>query len=107
MRKADNPPQSCAFVTKFGNLKFLEPSGPVTGLLYMFTFILMLTLNCIWHYVNDDMEEISEKSEVVYFKLHSKQWCEEVVATTKTRQSETFLTKTQIRSCLMCYRCTN
>ena len=29
MRKADNLPPSCAVVTKSGNLKFLEPSGPV------------------------------------------------------------------------------
>jgi len=27
--KADNLPQSCAVVTKSGNLNFLEPSGPV------------------------------------------------------------------------------
>ena len=29
MRKADNLPPSCAVVTEFGNLNFLEPSGPV------------------------------------------------------------------------------
>ena len=29
MRKADNLPPSCAVVTKYGNLNFLEPSGPV------------------------------------------------------------------------------
>ena len=29
MRKADNLPTSCAVVTKYGNLNFLEPSGPV------------------------------------------------------------------------------
>ena len=29
MRKADNLPQSCAVVTKSGNLNFLEPSGPL------------------------------------------------------------------------------
>ena len=29
MSKADNLPPSCAVVTKSGNLKFLEPSGPV------------------------------------------------------------------------------
>jgi len=28
VRKADNLPQSCAVVTKSGNLNFLEPSGP-------------------------------------------------------------------------------
>jgi len=28
VRKADNLPPSCAFVTKSGNLNFLEPSGP-------------------------------------------------------------------------------
>jgi len=27
--KADNLPPSCAFVTKSGSLKFLEPSGPL------------------------------------------------------------------------------
>ena len=31
MRKADNVPSPCAVVTKFGNLKFLEPSGPEQG----------------------------------------------------------------------------
>ena len=29
MRKADNLPSSCAVVTKYGNLNFLEPSGPL------------------------------------------------------------------------------
>ena len=29
MRKADNLPPSCAVVMKFGNLNFLEPSGPL------------------------------------------------------------------------------
>ena len=29
MRKADNLPPSCAVVTKYGNLNFLEPSGPL------------------------------------------------------------------------------
>jgi len=29
VRKADNLPSCCAFVTKSGNLNFLEPSGPV------------------------------------------------------------------------------
>jgi len=27
--KADNLPPSCTVVTKFGNLNFLEPSGPL------------------------------------------------------------------------------
>ena len=34
MRKADNLPPSCAVVTKSTNLNFLEPSGPVMGLLF-------------------------------------------------------------------------
>jgi len=29
VRKADNLPPSCAGVTKYGNLNFLEPSGPL------------------------------------------------------------------------------
>ena len=29
-------PPSCAVVTKSGNLNFLEPSGPVMGLLYLY-----------------------------------------------------------------------
>ena len=29
VRKADNLPPSCAVVTKFGSLNFLEPSGPL------------------------------------------------------------------------------
>jgi len=35
-RKADDLPPSCAVVTKSGNLNFLEPSGPVMGLLYLY-----------------------------------------------------------------------
>ena len=35
MRKADNLPPSCAVVKKSGDLNFLEPSGPVMGLLYL------------------------------------------------------------------------
>ena len=45
MRKADNLPPSCAVVTKSGNLNFLNPLGlsrPVTGLLYLYTTILIL-----------------------------------------------------------------
>jgi len=29
VRKADNLPPSCAVVTKFGNLNFLKPFGPL------------------------------------------------------------------------------
>ena len=36
MLKADNLPPPCAAVTKSENLNFLEPSGPITGLLYLF-----------------------------------------------------------------------
>jgi len=32
VRKADNLPPSCAVVTKSGNLKFQEPSGPLRAL---------------------------------------------------------------------------
>jgi len=39
VRKADNLPPSCAVVTKSGNLNFLEPSGPVTGLLYLYRLL--------------------------------------------------------------------
>jgi len=41
VRKADNLSPSCAFVTKSGNLNFLEPSGhlePVTGLLNLYLY---------------------------------------------------------------------
>ena len=31
-------PPSCAVVTKSGDLNFLEPSGPVTGLLYLYLY---------------------------------------------------------------------
>jgi hypothetical protein len=49
VRKADNLPPSCAVVTKFGNLNFLEPSGPVqacngTDLPLPFFFLLYLYL---------------------------------------------------------------
>jgi len=40
VRKADNLPPSCAVVTKSGILNFLEPSGPVMGLLYFFNALL-------------------------------------------------------------------
>ena len=36
MHKADNLPPSCADVMKSGNLNFLEPSGPVMGLIYLY-----------------------------------------------------------------------
>ena len=32
-------PQSCAVVTKSGNLIFLEPSGPVMGLIYLYLLL--------------------------------------------------------------------
>ena len=40
MRKADNLPPSCAIVMKSGNLNFLEPSGPVMGLLYLYLYLI-------------------------------------------------------------------
>ena len=33
-------PPSCAVVMRFWNLNFLEPSGPVMGLIYLFLMIL-------------------------------------------------------------------
>jgi len=39
VRKADILPPSCAVVTKSGNLNFLEPSGPVTELLYLYRIL--------------------------------------------------------------------
>jgi len=44
VRKADNLPPSCAVVTKSGNLNFLEPSGPVTGLLYLYLSLTRRTV---------------------------------------------------------------
>jgi len=44
VRKADNLRPSCAVVTKSGNLNFFEPlgpSGPVTGLLYLYLYRIM------------------------------------------------------------------
>ena len=32
-------PPTCAVVMKSGNLKFLETSGPVTGLIYLYLFL--------------------------------------------------------------------
>ena len=40
MRRADNLPPSCAVVIKSGNLNFLEPSGPVMGLLYLYLYLI-------------------------------------------------------------------
>ena len=42
MRKADNLPPSCAVVMKSGNLNFLEPSGPLPGLFYIFYCFIYL-----------------------------------------------------------------
>ena len=39
MRTADNLPPSCAIFTNSGNLNFLEPSGPGTGLLYLYSIM--------------------------------------------------------------------
>ena len=39
MHKADNLPPSCAVVTKSGNLNFVEPSGPLTGLIYLYLYL--------------------------------------------------------------------
>ena len=49
MRKADNLPPSCVFVTKSGSLKFLEPSGPLqacngTALLFIYFFSVLSLL---------------------------------------------------------------
>jgi len=52
MRKADNLPASCTVVTKPGNLNFLEPSGPVTGLIYLSVsvtdYVAGVTTTVIW-----------------------------------------------------------
>jgi len=40
VRNAENLPPSCAVVMKSGNLNFVEASGSVTGLLYLYHHIL-------------------------------------------------------------------
>jgi hypothetical protein len=45
VRKADNLLPYCAVVTKCGNLNFLEPSGPVTGLIYLYLFLPVYICN--------------------------------------------------------------
>ena len=40
MRKADNLPPSCTVVMKSRNLNFLEPSGLVTGLIYLYLYLV-------------------------------------------------------------------
>jgi len=50
VRKADNLPISCAVVMKSGNLKLLEPSGPVqacNGTDLPFTYNPVRTLACL------------------------------------------------------------
>ena len=58
MRKADNLPPSCAVVTKPGNLKFLEPSGPVQAcngtdlpLLYYIILYYVILYYIILYYI--------------------------------------------------------
>ena len=46
MRKADNLPPFCAVVTKSGNLNFLEPSGPVMGVLYLYLYYALWVYVC-------------------------------------------------------------
>jgi len=53
VRKADNLPPSCAVVTKSKNLNCLEPSGPVTGLVYSTVWQIMLhTVHIMLHTVH-------------------------------------------------------
>jgi len=58
VRKADNLPPSCAVVTKSGNLNFLEPYGPVMGLLCLllvhYQTQLLLVMNLV-HINSSDM----------------------------------------------------
>jgi len=54
VRKADNLPPSCAFVTKSGNLNFLEPSGPLqacngTALPYIYIYIY-ISKDCLFFF---------------------------------------------------------
>ena len=53
VRKADNLPPSCAVVTKFGNLNFLEPSGPVQACnetaLHIYIYIYIYHLIWLLH----------------------------------------------------------
>jgi hypothetical protein len=39
MRNSDDLPPSCPDVTKSGNFNFLEPSKPVTGLIYLYLLL--------------------------------------------------------------------
>ena len=55
MPKADNLPPSCAVVTKFGNLNFLESSGPVQACngtdLPIYIYIYMCVCVCVFIYL--------------------------------------------------------
>ena len=67
MRKADDLPPSCTVVTKSGNLKFPEPSGPLqacngTALQYRFTYFFIQVDKC--NYTN-----VSEHSASLYDEL--------------------------------------
>jgi len=56
VRKGDNLPPSCAVVTKSGNLNFLEPrspSGPVTGLLYLYLYLVLYNIYWECHFQID------------------------------------------------------
>jgi len=51
VRKADNLSQSCAVVTKFGKLNFLEPSGPLRvsngTTIYIYIYIYVCVCVCV------------------------------------------------------------
>ena len=54
LRNSDDLPPSCPDVTKSGNFNFLEPSKPVTGLIYLYLLlgfkkmIFSTSINNIW-----------------------------------------------------------
>jgi len=52
-------PPSCAVVTKSGNLNFLEPSGPVTGLIF-----IMYNTSLLYRNSQHPFHEKEEKSTV-------------------------------------------
>ena len=79
MRKADNLPPSCAFVTKYGSLNFLEPPGPVhvcngTALPLPFTYLPSYMAS---HFSNIICRNRSflfiSQCKKVDFKIHTKQ----------------------------------
>jgi len=74
VHKVDNLPPSCAFVTKSGNLNFLEPFGPVqacngTALPYVLTSYKLMRYFVLKNVMSSDNEHLRQDFEIVNFLI--------------------------------------